>query len=113
MVDNVNGTPAAAAAFASATSPCGQSSPLNAVGAMTTGRFERRPNSVTESSGIVSPTSVRGCHAIRSNTSRLRLSDTSSSAPPSRYSQHERGSRRCAIRLRSSIVIARRRSRPE
>ena len=63
-------------------------------------------------SGMVSPTSVRGVQAMRSKTSRLRRRLTSSSAPPSTYSNTKRGTRRIATRRSSSMVLARRKSPP-
>mgnify|MGYP002137414039 CR=1 FL=1 len=63
---------------------------------------------------VVVPTElvVRGSHVMRSKIERLRFRDTSSSAPPSRYSISKRGNLRWATRRNSSIESARRKSRP-
>src|SRR3989440_12809104 len=110
MVLRVNGTPSLAAARASARSPCGSSMPFRPVGAMTSGELAGRPRIAVRWWRALVSTRVWGISRKRSRASRLARSVTSSSAPPSTYSNAKPGTRRRAISRRSAMLSARDRS---
>jgi hypothetical protein len=101
------GMPAAAAARASIRSASWRPAPIAPVGAIAIGRFERLPKISTPVSGACTSTSTRGSSRTRSKAARLPRSVVSSSAPPSKKSNTERGRRACAMRRKSSMFTAR------
>jgi hypothetical protein len=83
MVDNVYGRPAAAAARATASSPCGSAMRLKPVGASSRGTGRWRPSNVVDVSTIDTSRSTRGWNVMLPKCSTLAASARSSSAPPS------------------------------
>src|SRR5687767_7438644 len=98
--------PYAAAAFAIATSPPGQPKPTAPVGAIAIGIFASTPKTGVEVSTEATLIKTLGKSRTRSKAWRFARSVISSSAPPSKNSNTERGSRARAARRRSSIEIA-------
>ena len=78
----MNGTPAAAAARAVASSPSGCMSPCAATGAIATGMLAAAPSSVV--AAVTPETSIRtrGRSVRRRHAARLSASVSSSQAPP-------------------------------
>ena len=72
IVDRVYGTPAAAAAAATAYSPSWCSNRVKPVGARTSGIVAGRPSSVVARSGSDTSRNTRGRNSTRLNASRLR-----------------------------------------
>src|SRR6185369_10525457 len=73
---------------------------------MASGSARRSPNRVALVSTCATFTSTLGSRRTRSKAARLPRRVTSSSAPPSKKSNTARGSRRFAMRRRSSILYA-------
>ena len=84
MVETHITVPAAAAAFATATSPSGWNSRWCPTGATITGSQIRVPITVVARSGSAMPASIRGRNRIRANAAIVSRSARSSPAPPSR-----------------------------
>jgi hypothetical protein len=98
-VDRQYGRRAVATALATSSSLPGLATRVNPVGASTIGTGKRRPSSVVVGSTVPAPASTRGRNSARRKSAALRCCDTSSSAPPSMYSNTPRGSRLRAISL--------------
>ena len=79
----VYGTPARAAARATATSPSGSAMRVKPVGASTKGIDNGRPSSVVDGSGFPTPCSTRGWKPMRRKAAEFSAMVCSSSAPPS------------------------------
>jgi hypothetical protein len=82
-VDSVYGSPARAAARATASSPSGSAMRLKPVGARTSGSGNVRPSSVVEGSTSPTSRSTRGRNVTAANAAALAAIVRSSSAPPS------------------------------
>ena len=82
-VERLKGSPARAAARATASSPSGSAMRAKPVGASTSGNGSRRPSRVTPVSTCDTSASTRGAKFQRRKASLLARSVTSSSAPPS------------------------------
>jgi hypothetical protein len=82
-VDSVYGTPARAAARATASSPWGSAMRVNPVGASTSGRVTGRPSTAESMRTSLRPRSTRGRNSVAANAAVLAAKVRSSSAPPS------------------------------
>ena len=82
-VDSVYGSPARAAARATASSPSGSAMRVKPVGASTSGYASGRPRSVDAMSTVSMPRSTRGRNVVAAKAASLAASVRSSSAAPS------------------------------